>query len=483
MKIQKMGFVCLKLVLCLALCCNVVVVVGDDVMADLQAVQSSMETLLQDNKQDQTLVQLDTLMKQLLEEHEEIVKFENDLIERTLSMQYMIKAVNSRQIHFLSQQLTDTVSGELESRKVKAAEKESIIEEDYSESLSIEEFDEAFSVPAREVLKDVGDVMQNWMVDRVEHYVMETRIEKAREVTAAATEYKASKKNETKSHTPDCVSPADGAYLIQKSFSSKPQEDYLAGATIVHEFTSETHSAFNKEPLGESAWRRYIPDDVERILPDKWEEWNVAMPSSVYRFLNTPYKAKTLPPEAILDASLHPGACWPMAGSSGFATLRLSAPVVFESITIDHAPVLESDRSSAPQNINVIGYPPCPSSKKNCGGLGFDMEQPNELMQIRYDIGGSASQTFSLENTVGGGGGSCSGGITVEETVEEPMEMTIEATGEMTGEIPQCSGPPPVDKEDEAEMVIAGIRLEFTKNWGNRDYTCIYQIKMHGKPV
>mmetsp|Transcript_27435 Transcript_27435/g.31307 ORF Transcript_27435/g.31307 Transcript_27435/m.31307 type:complete len:490 (+) Transcript_27435:47-1516(+) len=489
MAIQKIGFACLKLALFLSLGSHIFIIAGDDVIADLQAVHSSMETLLRDSEQNQTSTQLGTRVNQFLEEHEELIKLENDLIRRTLALKDKIKAVNSRQIQFLSQQLEESVTSELESRKAKAAEKESIVEEDYSKSLSVEEFNEEFTVPVETVIKDVNDALQNWVVDRVGHYAMETRIKKAREVIATATEYKASitKKNETKSNTksdidiPTCVSPADGAYMIHKALSSKPKEDYLAGATIVHEFTSETYSSVHQELLGKSPLRRYIPDDVERILPDEWEEWNVAVPSSVYRFLNMPHKAKTLPPEAILDASLHPGACWPMAGSSGFVTIRLSEPVAIESITINHAPVLKSDRSSAPKNIKLIGYPPC-RINNNCGGLGFDIEQPNELMQIRYDIGDPPSQKFPLEAHGGGGGGSCSGGIDVEEHIKEPVEVTIEANGDMTGEIPQCSQPPPVE-EDETEMVVAAIRLEFTKNWGNQDYTCIYQLKMHGIPV
>ena len=93
-----------------------------------------------------------------------------------------------------------------------------------------------------------------------------------------------------------------------------------------------------------------------------------------------PHKAATLPPEAILDANIHPGACWPMAGSSGYVTLRLPVPISLDSVTVDHSPVLNSDGSSAPNIINVIGYPPC-SKKNNCGGLGFDMEQHQKLMQ------------------------------------------------------------------------------------------------------
>ena len=134
-----------------------------------------------------------------------------------------------------------------------------------------------------------------------------------------------------------------------------------------------------------------------------------------------PDAAATLPPEAILDPNVYPGACWPFQGTKGFVTLRLAQPIHFASITIDHAPLLSklssgSDASSlssslfsrgissAPRHFQIIGYPPLTNhssrnrnrNSRRDGDWGFDTTKGTILSMFEFDpsLPRSSSQTF-----------------------------------------------------------------------------------------
>lgn len=465
-------------------------VVTADVLADLDALQSTTEALLRDHEQDETLTKLDLLVNELAEEHADLDKLEQELLHRTKELEGLIQTINARQIEFLSKQLTDTVHAELESRK--GTENETVgVEEDYSQALSLNELKNAITEPVEKILEDMDDGLENWMVDLVGNYVMDFRKKKALQfVATAAKEATKSRDVSSTESSNSCLTPANGAFLIQETLSkqsSAAETDYFASAVVVHEFTSQSYSPQVKEPLGQVPLRRYIPEDIERLLPEGWEDWNVAIPPAMYRLLNMPHKAVTLPPEAILDANIHPGACWPMSGSSGHITLRLAEPIAFNSLTIDHSPVLTLDGSSAPKTVNVIGYPPC---SDKCGGLGFDMEQPQNLMQIEYDIDGPASQTFSLAHNDAGGsaeGGSCNsggGGASQCSSGGAPPGPCSGGPAFGGGSERSCNGTgggAPREENGQPGKIVAGIRIEVAKNWGNADYTCIYRMKAHGQ--
>jgi hypothetical protein len=84
-----------------------------------------------------------------------------------------------------------------------------------------------------------------------------------------------------------CVTPVEAAQLVQASLTTFAYDgvrmvDHAQGGTIVYELTSETYEPPADDPsqqLGNVWWRKYIPEDWERVLPPQWEEWKAGVPT------------------------------------------------------------------------------------------------------------------------------------------------------------------------------------------------------------
>jgi hypothetical protein len=153
-----------------------------------------------------------------------------------------------------------------------------------------------------------------------------------------------------------------------------------------------------------------------------------------------------------------------MSGSKGHVTLLLAQPMQhFESITIDHSPLLWQNGAggSTPKKMQVIGYPPC--ERGSCQGFGFDVRQPKVLTAFNFDTTSTkSSQTF-------------------EAFGELPQE------GSCSEVEPSCDAPPdPLEQQQvngtgaTGESTIAAIRIAVDSNQGNKDYTCLYGARLQG---
>jgi hypothetical protein len=143
-----------------------------------------------------------------------------------------------------------------------------------------------------DILDDTEATLKQWIVQVVEQEVMNAR------VAAAVQKIKKEKAlNETKQKsslaTPICVTPSEGALLLQESLvqhrSSGPP-DHLATATIIHELTSPTYTAppSKDDLMGNVWWRKIHPQDwEEHFLPKGWQEWNVALPRLIRSSIGT----------------------------------------------------------------------------------------------------------------------------------------------------------------------------------------------------
>lgn len=121
-----------------------------------------------------------------------------------------------------------------------------------------------------------------------------------------------------------------------------------------------------------------------------------------------------------------PGQCFPLQGSSGFVEIRLSAGIIPEAITLEHvSKSVAYDRSSAPKDCSVSGWfegrEHDPSTKT---------DKKFVLAEFSYDLEKSNVQTFTIPVTDSG--------------------------------------------------IINMVRLDFTSNYGNSAFTCIYRFRVHG---
>ncbi|KGL85460.1 SUN domain-containing protein 3, partial [Tinamus guttatus] len=127
------------------------------------------------------------------------------------------------------------------------------------------------------------------------------------------------------------------------------------------------------------------------------------------------------PPDNILQPDMTAGDSWAFRGSKGQVVIRLAARIWPSALTVQH--LLESgaagcSTSSFPRNIAVSG---------------LDEEgKDTPLGTFTYDIGKKDIQVFSL-------------------------------------------------KVPERYNAFKYIKINILNNWGNRKYTCLYRVQVHGK--
>uniref|UniRef100_A0A8C6T5Q7 SUN domain-containing protein n=1 Tax=Neogobius melanostomus TaxID=47308 RepID=A0A8C6T5Q7_9GOBI len=120
--------------------------------------------------------------------------------------------------------------------------------------------------------------------------------------------------------------------------------------------------------------------------------------------------------------NLVPGFCWPFAGSAGKFHVQLDKPVHISHVTIGHITKDQSptgEITTAPKLFSLYG-----------------METSGDetlLGRFEYDASGPAFQTF-------------------------PVDSAVQGT-------------------------FKDVRLNVESNWGNTEYTCLYNFKVHGTPV
>ncbi|KAJ0023792.1 hypothetical protein NQD34_003691, partial [Periophthalmus magnuspinnatus] len=118
---------------------------------------------------------------------------------------------------------------------------------------------------------------------------------------------------------------------------------------------------------------------------------------------------------------LVPTLCWPMAGDKGQLTIRLSQAIRVSHITIGHISKTQArtaDTPSAPKDISIYGLNQINGQAKFLGSL-------------TYYQSGASFQTFTL---------------------------------------------PRVHPE-----TFRYVRVHINNNYGNKDYTCLYNIRVHGE--
>jgi len=137
--------------------------------------------------------------------------------------------------------------------------------------------------------------------------------------------------------------------------------------------------------------------------------------------LVSPFPGHDSPVEAVIQRDTSLGACWPMAGSSGFVTVKLAQRVLVDSISLEHvSSSIAHNQESAPRDVRFWGYP---TSGAKATFMG----------QFTYDINGREVQTFPVQA--------------------------------------------------ETDVAVSIVKMEVLSNHGHPDYTCIYRMRVHGSPV
>jgi hypothetical protein len=260
---------------------------GSVLLDRLLAVQDDTDHVLHQQTGDISRVtsSVEAIMNELLQEQEAVASLESQLKAREVVLRELVAQLNARQLQHVYKLLEDTVRLELQSRSNSLTDDNDDAAVVVENPIASEELDTA--IDADELLDDTEAALQNWMVQVVKDEVLERQVRIAQAVATT----KPPSTTRPKKTSELCLTPSDGAVLLEEGFiAPAPQKEngvnLLEKATVVHDLTSESYvppPLPESDLLGNVWWRRYIPQDWERLLPAGWETWNVATPSAHYR--------------------------------------------------------------------------------------------------------------------------------------------------------------------------------------------------------
>jgi SUN domain-containing protein 1/2 len=175
------------------------------------------------------------------------------------------------------------------------------------------------------------------------------------------------------------------------------------------------------------------------------------------------------PPIVALHHEIHNGHCWPFAGSEGQLGIKLSAPVVIDDVTIDHAAresvLHESDLRSAPRDLELWG-------------LVEGKENLNKVREWRAER--ERRRLEAQEN----------GEPISEDLLEPPYPISLPSSApyiriaKFAYDIhsPRNIQTFPVLQEiKDLGLDFGVVALRVLNNWGRSEFTCLYRVRVHGE--
>jgi hypothetical protein len=396
--------------------------------------------------------------------------------ERRATLRAQLVAYNQGELAVLQARLTAVVEAEV-ARRTHAAQQPppTVTGAGTSSGLSLEQVQEILSPDT--ILAERDALVSAWITTLLERAMAERPVPTWEEPVVA---------RHTATPAAACGSLLQAVDYLQEALTRYAHDDgvgltdHARGGRIVHQATSPTYhaAAAADDTWGASRLLRdyLLPQDWEDVLPAGWQDWSTSLRTALSPSLaHSLGVASTAPPEAVLEPPVWPGACWPMAGTSGQVTFVLPYNIHPTAISIDHAsPLLVADASAAPRHVRIRAYAPC----DDCRGRDYDTETVYDLFPgqtIAYEIHTTPSvQTFWLP---------------------APAKETANAVGNdevEVGEEASCTAP--TEDDDGAagscgatstmtsDTLVRAVQVEILDNWGHGDYTCVYRIRVHGKP-
>jgi Sad1 / UNC-like C-terminal len=376
---------------------------------------------------------------------------------------------------------------------------------------------------ARDILNHSENLLTRWIVQHIEQQV-DQELQAWDDTTLQSLDFESLAADEAAS--PLCITPVQAATEVHAALirhsdtgdddSNGPWHNFAA--SIVPSLTSPTYLG-NGSSDWESWWQwwtRQVPQDWydgwKSAVPQEWSDhvyaWlqttvsSVLQPQWEYAWHSLGWAATTAPPHAILQASNFPGHCWPVAmtGQSTrskhhqnsprvsipgpHVTIRLQpflARTAAVTVVVDHVSRMllwepEAQLQSAPKRFNVYGYGPCPDDRR-CRGLGFDPATATLLTEssLLYDIDADSNiQTFVIAPS----------NRTTSQPSPAPVPAPLDEShdGSCSAVLPEPSCGAPLSTTNSSASPIAAITVEIVENWGNKEYTCLYGLRVHGEP-
>ncbi|KAK6531531.1 hypothetical protein TWF281_008326 [Arthrobotrys megalospora] len=158
-------------------------------------------------------------------------------------------------------------------------------------------------------------------------------------------------------------------------------------------------------------------------------------------------------PAHVLTESVNVGDCWSFPQSSGQVSLLLAEPIYPTDVTIDHVPRgISGDDSSAPQEIE------------------FWIKIEDEL--LRAQVGKAAAVAI----------GDVSDSSTTHNYLTQGYIRVASFVYDINSEYPTQTFELPLELQ-KLDVSVESVSFRILSNWGNKEYTSIYRLRVHGTPL
>ena len=235
----------------------------------------------------------------LYEDIDEVWKKRKDLAERTSVLEERVRRYNRGDLDRLGERLNDTLQDELRrrdgldalvaERKRRASE---IAKEISVGGISVLQLEEALDELS--IVKESEEELEDWVLS-----VAREKLDDAKKAEEEIFEARTIERLERS----ECVTPLELAEMVQSEIVKHAADgtgriDHASldrGGVVVFAddaYEPNTNDGSQYVQLGQVWWRRYIPEDVEDLMPDGWEDFSVpeniqgAIPAFLKRNLN-----------------------------------------------------------------------------------------------------------------------------------------------------------------------------------------------------
>lgn len=238
----------------------------------LATLAQAKEFLQTDNSSDEKLY---TKFEGLLSKDQELETMQASLKEKQETVDNLVRQANAKQLEFLASRLNETLDKEVKLRRSIEEQADNLVEDSTTiDTVSISDVKSRLDVSR--ILDQSEKKIQTWMLEIMKDEVEKYKIDLLTNKGAAL----------------NCPSVADVVQDVHMALTKFSQDgigliDHAQGGEIVHSLTSATYSPqpHPYELLGNVWWRKYIPEDWEKLLPAGWEDWNTGIPSYIYHTL------------------------------------------------------------------------------------------------------------------------------------------------------------------------------------------------------
>lgn len=261
--------------------------------------EALLETLQSSNGLLQTgVISVDSLMEEvnmLMDSKNRLEEYQANVERKQHEVDTMVRLANARQLDYFLAQINEAIAKEL---KLRIARDTVLQHQEALQHQEVEDDDKEMDDDGDDLVDTVSNaVLKSFETDKImedsERELQEWILGIVREELDAYQEsLKSGEQGSTSSG--ECATVSDIVHDAQSALTRFSQDgigmiDHAQGASVVYEneMTSLSYMppSETSELLGNVWWRKYIPEDWERLLPAGWEEWDVAIPSYIYHSL------------------------------------------------------------------------------------------------------------------------------------------------------------------------------------------------------